>query len=163
MASWTTSQWCAAIGCTLILISFGFGTYVVAKKGKSRRMTHQELKKAILRDDITDMPTYSVAGPGVGVKIEATADLDTMREAAARGEWGVFWSWPITIVCLCTGGLLIFVTVAIESKMQLFAWIGGLCFGPWAIAWIVIPIVALFSKRETKDEDAELPDWLKHR
>lgn len=162
-ASWTASQWCAAIGCALFVNAIGWGTYVVVKNGKRRKMTHQELKERILNDDITDMPTYSVAGPGVGVKVEASADTNTLREAAARGDWGVFWGWPIMSFSWMAGVQLIIVTVAIESDTPLFAIGCGLFLVPMALSALAMPFVALFSKPPEVEEEIDIPKFIPRR
>jgi hypothetical protein len=162
-ASWTASQWCAAIGFALIVNAIAWGTYVVVKTGKRRKMTHQELKERILNDDITDMPTYSVAGPGVGVKVEASADTNTLRAAAARGDWGVFWGWPIMTFSWTTGTQLIIVMVAIESETPLFAIGCGIFFVPLALSALAMPFVALFSKPPEEVDEIDIPKFIPRR
>jgi hypothetical protein len=119
-------------------------------------MTHQEIKERILNDDITDMPTYSVAGPGVGVWVEASANIDTMRAHAARGEWGLFWAWPLMIVSMTTGGQLVMVAVSIDAGSPIFALISGVLLVPFALAWLCMPFIVLYTKRDAVDDDASV-------
>ena len=163
-ASWTASQWCAAIGCALIIGAIGLGIYVVVKDGKRRKMTHQELKERILNDDITDMPTYSVAGPGAGVKVESSFDMNSLRQAAARGDWGLFWSWPLMTFGWIAGAQLIIVTVAIESEAPIFAIGCGIVLVPLALGALSMPFIALLSKPPVEEEESvEIPKFIPRR
>ena len=160
-AGWSVSQWCAAIGCGLIVSSIISGVYYVSKKGKRRRKTHQEIKERILNDDITDMPAYSVAGPGVGVKVEASVNTDTLRKHAARGEWALFCSSSLMTFGWTSGGLLLFITMMMESDAPIFVFgIGVILFAPFALVALFMPVAALFTKiDEGADDDlVEMPE-----
>jgi hypothetical protein len=165
-AHWSASEWFAAIGCALIVSSIGPGAYVVVKKGKRRRMTHQEIKERILNDDITDMPTWSAAGPGVGVKVEASANTDTLRNYAARGEWGLFLSWSLTNIGWTSGFSLLFLAMLLESDAPIIAWVAGIVLvAPFPLVALFMPFAALFTKiDEGADDDVvEMVDYTQRR
>jgi len=166
IANWSASHWCAAIGVFLIVVSIVSGFYYVSKKGKRRRKTHQEIKESILSDDITDMPTYSVAGPGVGVKVEASLNTDTLRKYAARGEWMLFVTGSLMTIGWTSGGLLLFILVLIESDAPFWAFaIGVILWLPFPLVALFMPFAALFTKIDegADDEVPEMPEPARRR
>lgn len=163
-AGWSAPIWCLVIGGLLVVNALGFGVFVVRRGGKRRRMTQEELTQSILRDDITDMPTYSVSGPGVGVKIEASATTDTLRDAAARGDWAVFWSWPIFMVSWTMGAQLVITAFALAEHFIFIAVFCGFLLVPAAIAWIYKPLVVLFGKPPAEEDDSiDIPKFIPRR
>lgn len=161
-ANWSPGEWCAAIGCALIATAFGgCGTYILVKKGKRRRMTHEEITARILNDDITDRPAWSAGGPGVGFRVEARANTDTLRKYAARGEWGLFLSWALLNIGWTSGFTLLFLAILFDSDAPAYAYVLGAVFvAPFPLVALFMPIAALFTKiDEGADDDlVEMPE-----
>lgn len=162
-ASWSAPIWCLVIGGLLLVNALVFGVFVVRRDGKRRRMTEEELTQSILKDDITDMPTYSVSGPGVGVKIEASATVDTLRQAKARGDWAMFWGWSIFAFSWPAGAQLVITGFTVAEHMTIVAVISGLLFVPITLSALAMPFVALFSKPPEVEEEIEIPKFIPRR
>lgn len=163
-AGWSVQTWCYLIGGSLLVIGLSVGAYILVKVGKRRRMTDQELKERILNDDITDMPTYSVAGPGIGVRVEASATTDTMRELAAEGKWKLFWSWPICTVGWTSGAQFLITGLALDMEAPIVALISGIIFVPAAIVWAYRPFGVLAEIKAQKDIPSdETPESMQRR
>jgi hypothetical protein len=129
-------------------------TYILRTHGRVREKTQGEIRDRVLNDDISDWPAYSVGGPGVGVKIEASCSTDTLRALAARGEWGLFWAWPFFQFSWATAVQLFATAFFIAARVSFVAWITGLIFVPAALAEFFMAGSALKTKNDDQVMDA---------
>jgi hypothetical protein len=141
---WTLTLCVAAAGVLLML--GGVGLFMILfkhAKGKVERMSEQETRDYMNYGELTE--PYGVArtmqsvGPVIGFKAVLTANIDTLRKAARRGDRLTFWLWPSMMSCWCIGlsmlliaalphdPILIVLTSLVPTFMVFVAW-----FMPWA-------------------------------
>lgn len=159
---WSVSMWCVVLGCGLLIASGGLLFYILRTRGKVRAKTQEEIRDRVLNDDIIDMPTYSVGGPGAGVTVEASATSDTLRLAGAQGEWGLFWAWPFFQFSWAIGGQLLVTAFAVGSGAPIVAWITGLIFVPAGLAGFFMAWSALQAKH-SDDHGLDAPHTFDRR
>ena len=140
---WTPAAVCLAGGLAMLVIAGLCLTYILVGSGSTRAMTSEELTDRMMRYDPSDYPNIATSH-GTGVRRESTVTLDSLRQLAKRGEWKMFWSWPIMlsgffggVQLLSTAGLLFF------GGPLRAVWILNLCFTPmtlfgWFFAWAAL-------------------------
>jgi hypothetical protein len=120
-------------------------------KGKAQRMSEEEALDFVMNATRSgaDPRTSPVWGAAVGVKAELTANINTLRQAARRGDWLTFWLWPSILSGWSIGVWLLFMAffrrdlviaflVTVVPAFILFvAW-----FMPWAAIYTNIDLNA---------------------
>jgi hypothetical protein len=145
------------VGLVLIVLSAIPGVHLLRTHGKVRKKTHQEVVDRTLNFDIANQPSYT-AGSGSGVRVEASATIDTLRKAAARGDWTLFWCWPLVFFCFCIGGQLLFTALSLRSRELMPALVTGIVLVPMGLFGLFMAWAAIFTDIDRSDEDTLLPD-----
>jgi hypothetical protein len=117
-------------------------TYILVGSGRTRAMTREELTDRMMRYDPSDYPNIATSR-GVGVRREASVNIDTLRQIAKRGEWLLFWSWPVMLSGFFGGIQLLSTAALLFLGKAHVAWIVNLCFVPvtlfgWFFAWAAL-------------------------
>jgi hypothetical protein len=125
--------------------------YILVGSGRTRAMTRDELTDRMMRYDPSDYPNIAISS-GVGVRREASANLDTLRQLAKRGEWLMFWCWPIMLSGFFGGVQLLTTAVLLYLGESRILWIVNVCVTPftlfgWFFAW-----AALYTNIDAKTE-----------
>jgi hypothetical protein len=150
-------MWSAMLGCALLLLSAIPGVYLLRTHGKARKKTQHEVVGRILNYDIADQPSYA-AGSGSGVRVEASATMDTLRKAAARGDWALFWCWPLAFFCFCIGAQLLFTALSLRSHELMPALVTGIALVPMGLFGFFMAWAAIYTDIDRSDDVAALPD-----
>jgi len=113
-------------------------------KGKIERMSEQETRDMFDYGATTEpyvRRDMQSVGPIIGVKAVLTANIDTLRRAARRGDWLTFWLWPSIMSCWCIGmGLLIMAILPREPILIVVTWLipAFIVSVAWFMAWAAI-------------------------
>jgi len=139
---WTPAAWCLLAAFAVLAIAGSALAYILTTSGRTRAMTSDELTDRMMRYDPSDYPNVATSH-GAGVRRESTVNIDTLRQIAKRGEWLLFWCWPIMLSGFF-GGIQLLSTAALLflAKPQV-ALIVNLCFAPvtlfgWFFAWAAL-------------------------
>jgi hypothetical protein len=154
--NWTLTKCLVVAGVFLMLV--GAGLFLILfkhVKGKVERLNREEVWNDFntnfgvgIRTDYL-APTMLYRGPAVGVKAQLTANINTLRQAARRGDWLTFWLWPsilsgwsigvwLLFMAFCRRDLVIAVLVTVvPAFILLVAW-----FMPWAAIYTNIDLNA---------------------
>jgi hypothetical protein len=142
---WSPAVWCLVGGFAALAIGGAALARILLAQGRARAMTRDELTDRVMRFDPNDYADVATSH-GAGVRNEASMDLPRLRRMAKRGEWGLFWSWPIMlsgffggIQLLGTAGLLF------DGKTGV-AWIFNVCFAPFTLSGWFLAWAALYTK-----------------
>jgi hypothetical protein len=153
--NWTLTKCLAVAGVFLMLVAAGLFIILFKHvKGKVQRMSREETWDFINHGNLMIPhdyvgPTMLYAGPAVGVKVQLTANINTLRQAARRGDWLTFWLWPTMmsgwfiggwLLCMSFGrdDLVIVVVTTVPIVFLMFvAW-----FMPWAAIYTNIDLNA---------------------
>jgi len=168
---WTLTKCLAAAGVFLMLVGGGL-FFVLFKhvKGKVGRTSRAEVWDDInssfgvgIRTDFL-APTMLYAGPAAGVKVQLKANIDSLRQAARRGDWLTFWLWPsllsswsigvwLLFMAFCRRELLLAILISvIPGFILLVAW-----FMPWAAIYTNIDLNADAQQPAPGDDLAQPP------
>ena len=87
-----------------------------------------------------DIQTTPLWGAAVGVKAELNCNIDSLRQAARRGDWLTFWLWPVILSCSSLGFWLAFMAFAFLRREPIL--VGSLTlvsafivFVAWFMPW----------------------------
>lgn len=168
--NWTLTKCLIVVGTFLVLL--GAGLFIVLfkhVKGKAQRMGREEgwdflMNAGLPRTDKNNIVLW--AGPAVGVKAELNCNIDTLRNAARRGDWLTFWLWPIMLSCWSIGmfvlvgavlprkPIFIVLTALLPAFMMFVAW-----FMPWAAIYTNIDLNADGPSPAQPDDRPSPPKW----
>jgi hypothetical protein len=119
--SWTLARCCVAAGLLLMLL--GALLFLILFKhvrGKVERLSPEEageLAANAARRDV--VPTIRMKG--VGVSAQLSFNIDTLRQAARRGDWLTFWLAPGMFVVWFIGVWLMCMAFAIAEGSRAMA------------------------------------------
>jgi hypothetical protein len=92
-----------------------------------------------------------------GVAAELTWNIDTLRKAARRGDWFVFWVYPVMSSCWIIGFGLVLLTGMIAARFPLgMALVIGLCSLMLGVNWFM-SWAAIYTKIDAGAEPDETP------
>jgi hypothetical protein len=134
--------WCL-IAAGLLVTSAGLPLfYVLRTRGRVRAMTRNEIVNRMMRSDPSERPDYAT-GVGVGVRVEASIGIDALRNAAKRGDWKLFWCWPLIMFGFGFGLQMLFIACASYFHQPVFALAAALVCVPfglsgWFMAWAAL-------------------------
>lgn len=133
----------AALSC--FALGGVFLAYILVVSGRTRSMTNQEVVQRMLARDPHDQPSIAI-GRGVGVRREASINIDGLRQLAKQGEWGLFWCWPCMLTLVFLGMQLLCVAASMADRQLVFALAGAsVCVPAILIAWFM-PWAAVYTQ-----------------
>jgi hypothetical protein len=151
--NWTMNECMVALGALLMLVASGLFIVLFRHvKGKVQRMSREETWDLLMNAGKvgTERRTVPVwGGPAVGVELKLNCNIDTLRQAARRGDWLTFWLWPLMLSGWFTGMWLVFLAIIPRQPLLLvlitlvpalvisIAW-----FMPWAALYTNIDLNA---------------------
>jgi hypothetical protein len=150
--------WCLIAGIILLVFSGVALTYVLRRRGQVRRKTNDEVVDRMFRWDPEDQASYAI-GKGTGVRIEAQMDLNDMREAAAQGDWGLFWSFPICFACFGFGVELMALALSLHDGDMLTALLAALGCVPIGLVGPFMAWAALYTDIDRRPHSPPKDAW----
>lgn len=168
--NWTLNKCLIVSGVFLILVA-GCIFIVLFRhvKGKVERMSKEEIGDSMFNAaKLSSEPRTKVlwVGPAVGVKAEISCNIDTLRQAARRGDRLTFWLWPCLLSCWSLGiwsvlmgiaplrrdPLLAILITLIPAFILFVAW-----FMPWAAIYTQIDLNASLQPPAPSGDQAPPP------
>lgn len=133
---------CLVLGFVALAVGAVALAYMLVVRGRTRAMTSEELTNRMMRYTAEDQVSYAVS-TGVGVRREVSFGIDDLRNLAKRGEWKLFWAFPVAFSGFGFGLLLVLVAASIFFKAPIFAIAAAVCCIPlgcfgWFMAWAAI-------------------------
>jgi hypothetical protein len=140
---WTQALACLVVGFGCLALGGVALAYLLVLRGRTRAKTPEELADRINRFNRLEILEPRGVASGKGVRREASFGIDSLRNTAKRGEWGIFWAWPVVYSGFGFG--LLFIAAAASSYFQqpvfaIAAALGCVPFGlfGWFCAWAAL-------------------------
>jgi hypothetical protein len=142
---WTVFKAMLAVGFLCMLIGLSFGLYILKRAGHERALNEEELETLGRTPDGNPVRMHWAGAKGS--RVEARADVQTLRSAAERGDWAMFWAWPCSIVSWSSGFALIFSSLAILDPEAWWVpvFLGGMPCFLFAAVGLFMPWAALYT------------------
>jgi hypothetical protein len=136
---WTLQYVLFAMSALSFLVGGLAGAYLLKRAGEKRALDDAELQTLGLTPDGNPVRMHWIGAKGI--RLEARADLETLRRAAECGDWALFWAWPCGIFSWgCAVGLL-----ATASLDLVFVCVGGGSGFLFAAFGVFMPWAALYT------------------
>ena len=157
--AWTLVKCCLVLGGVALILGGALFAILFKHTGaEARRLSAAEAGRVALYPATGSMvPTIS--GKGVGVGVELSCSIDSLRKAAHRGDWLTFWLWPVLMTAWVGGCWLLFMAVALKTRFTPAVIAASVpCALILFVAWFM-PWAALHTKI---DLDADSPGTADH-
>ena len=156
--AWTLARICALSGgAFLVLAGLLFVILFKHVGGKVRRLSPTEAGYVSVYSAHRHYLPEPIESKGVGYGVELTANIDTLRKAARRGDWLTFWLWPALMSSACVGLWLLFMSMCMALDVPRFvAILATATLAPiFLIAWFM-PWAAIYTKIDLGAEGSKV-------
>jgi hypothetical protein len=152
---WTVLYVMFATSALSLLVGGALLTYVLRREGRKRALEAQELETLGRTPDGNPVRMHWVGAQGS--RVEAKADLETLRRAAERGDWALFWAWPCLLISWGSGFGLFFSALSIldPKEWQLYVFLGGGSGLLFAAFGVFMPWAALYTNIDKPSKTPE--------
>ncbi len=144
--SWTVAKCFGAAAVVLLLLNVLL--FVILFKhthGKAQRLSPEEAGRVALYP-VPGNDVLPIQSEGVGVGVELSFNIDTLRKAARRGDWLEFWGFPAGMACGVGAFWCFFMVPAVLTHSRLFAIIASVSCGPLLfLLSIFMPWAAIYT------------------
>jgi len=154
---WTVLKSVFAVSFVGLLWTGVLMTYILKRAGKGRALTADELSTLGRSADPNQVRMRWVGAKGG--RVEANANIDTLRRAAKRGDWWFFWAWPCMLVSAGMSFGLFFFGVLASARDTPIAIYVAVAIG--VLPFLTIPPFMAWAALYTDiDLDVDEPDEL---
>ncbi|HET7540673.1 MAG TPA: hypothetical protein VFK05_12400 [Polyangiaceae bacterium] len=146
----------AAAG-TFLVSAVSFAILFKHKKGAARRLSPEEAARVAYsepaRADAVELE-WATRSKAVGVEVQLDMNIDSLRNAARRGDWLTFWLSPLVFSSFFTAGLFfsLAVMLAFSAPLSLLLIVAAFLALPVLIIWFM-PWAALYTKIDLGKSD----------
>ena len=144
--SWTVAKCFGVAAVVLVLLSvLLFVILFKHTRGKVERLSPEEAGRVALYPAPSNY-VLPIQSEGVGVGVELSCNIDTLRKAARRGDRLTFWGFPALGVCTSGFFWCLFMALAVFGHSRLVAIIVSVFSGLLLFPFLFMPWAAIYTK-----------------
>ena len=130
-------------------------TYLLRRAGTKRALDEEELQTLGRTPDGNPVRMHWVGAKCA--RVEARADLDTLRRAAERGDWALFWAWPCFLISWggAFGVLFSAMSILDPKEWPVYIFTGGAAGLFFIIVGLFMPWAALYTNIDKPSNKAD--------
>lgn len=142
---WTLQNVLFSLSVVLFLVGGSTLFYLLRRGGSTRALNETELETLGRTPDGNPVRMHWVGARGA--RVEARADLETLRRAAERGDWALFSAWPGLFISVGSAFVLLVVAICTprSKDMGIILWTGGGSGLFFVAVGLFMPFAALFT------------------
>jgi hypothetical protein len=151
----------ALSGCLMwLLAAVLFLVLFKHTKARGRRLSSEEAGAVALYPATTQLQELqTIRSKGVGYAVNLSCNIDSLRNAAKRGDWLTFWLWPALICTWCIGGWLILMafTGLFSGSRRAFGILGAVALSPIVLIALFMPWAAIYTRIDLGADSSDEP------